>query len=505
MTRAKRGKRDPARPQRTKAPPELVEDLSEWEDETVPDGDDPFAAPEEPDEAGPDAVSDHAEHMELLEASGYTPTPAVAALIVMGFLIAAAGLVLGLAAWLEPAFRSIFAVAGAFALLAGAVMVWSILRGRQRFKDACEACHFDIRRAVSTDQAVFGDVLTTTLDTTHCQLSPSLIVSTRDHPAPGFEAGRKIILHGQDSITYQVKALRRGVQALDQVDVRMMDGGQVWRHTRSYRVPVHVEVAPGMSALQLRSMLTARAPFPDGAPKALVNLFRDIEHEQVRQYQGGDRMRDVDWKRMGMTGQMMVKDRIVESLNVGLLLIDAGTSMRLLDGGRRNLDLALEAASEIIEEAGRRNHQIGFLAFNDEEVIEEMPPSRSRTMPRDAQDRFQRVAARDVVADEPGKEPVIVSLNRALRKLAGSQMGVLLFSDLETIDEGIVQALSRLRGQGAKVGVILLPQPSLEAKRRAYRRYRTRPAAGKYRGKMHRRELRELLSIQGIETMELPS
>ena len=84
-------------------------------------------------------------------------------------------------------------------------------------------------------------------------------------------------------------------------------------------------------------------------------------------------------------------------------------------------------------------------------------------------------------------------------------MGVLLFTDLETIDEGIIQALSRLGGDGAKVGVLVLPQPSMDAKRRAYRKHGTRPAAGAYRGKSHRRELREVLSVQGIETMDLPT
>jgi hypothetical protein len=52
--------------------------------------------------------------------------------------------------------------------------------------------------------------------------------------------------------------------------------------------------------------------------------------------------------------------------------------------------------------------------------------------------------------------------------------------------------------------VLLLPSPSLDAKRRAYRRHGARPAAGRYRGGAHRRELREVMAVQGIETMDLP-
>lgn len=505
---ARRSRPENAPRKRKRGPePEAVDILPDGMDLDPLDdaGDDPFAEAPEDEEAEPTGLaSEHAEHMELVESSDVLTTPGVWLLAVLDGLVLSAGFVLIGAAITEPGLALYFGAGGAFALLAGGAMLFAMAQGRKRFRQACEACTYDIKRTVGPERVTYGDLVSARLDATACVFPPNVHVTLRDRPSPAFETVKKILIDGPGAVEYQAKATRRGDQAWDLVDVLVKDPGGLWRHTRTYRVPAHVTVDPGMASLTLRNMLTSRTAFPDGAPKALVNLFRDIEHDQLREYRGGDRMRDVDWKRMSSTGQMMVKDRIVESLNVGLLLIDAGTSMRLVDGGVRNLDHALEAASEIIQEAGRRNHQIGVLAFDDETVTAEMPPTRSRMLFHDSQQHFAKVAARHDEAHERAKEPVAVTLQRALRRMVGSQMGVLLFTDLETIDEGIIQVISRLGGDGAKVGVLVLPQPSMEAKRRAYRKHGTRPASGAYRGKGHRRELREVLSVQGIETMDLP-
>ncbi len=469
------------------------------------DPDDPFNPQVEEEEARPQGLdSDHAEHMELLESSKIIPSGAAWLMLALSILFLGATGVFIAALIVAPDFLLQWTVGGIVALSCCIGLGVHPLVVRRRFKRLCEEARFDISREVAQERVTYGDLVDVSLDATGCTWAPAVKVALRDRPAPGFESGRRIILREPGAVQYQARAVMRGEQLFQAVDILMRDRGGLFRHTRSYEVSAGTEVEPGTAALTLRNMFSGRSAFPDGAPKALVNLFRDVEHEQLREYQGGDRMKDVDWKRMSATGQMMVKDRIVESLNVGLLLIDAGTSMRLVEAGKRNLDAALEGASEIIQEAGRRNHQIGFLAFDDEKVIEEMPPTRSRMLYRDALERFQRVASRVDEDHEGEAEPLAVSMQRALRKMAGSQMGVLLFSDLETIDEGIIQALSRLGGDGAKVGVLILPQPTMRAKRLAYRRDGTRPAKGHYRGKGHRTELREVLSVQGIETMDLP-
>ena len=381
---------------RQRPEPEAVDVLPEGmelELEVQLDGDDPFA--EEPEEEAPTEPeglsSQHAEHMELSASSDVLTTPGVWLLAVLDSLVLSAGIVLIAAAIAEPALGIYFAVGGGFAMLAGGAMFFAMMQGRKRFREACEACVFDIRRQAGPERVTYGDLVSARLDATACQLPSNVQVTIRDRPSPAFETVKKVLIEGAGAVDFQAKATRRGDHAWSAVDVLIKDRGGLWRHTRTYEVPAHVTVDPGMASLTLRNMLTSRTAFPDGAPKALVNLFRDIEHDQLREYQGGDRMRDVDWKRMSATGQMMVKDRIIESLNVGLLLIDAGTSMRLVDRGMRNLDHALEAASEIIQEAGRRNHQMGLLAFDDETVITEMPPTRSRMLFRDSQEHFQQV------------------------------------------------------------------------------------------------------------------
>ncbi len=448
--------------------------------------------------------SDHAEHMEIAESTPLHPTWAAALLAGIAALLFF-GSIVSVAAAVTSDFTWYFGAAAVVTLMFSVFLFVLLVAGRSRTIRRIAMSRFDVTRQLSATEVIQGDVLRVRLDASRCSWPEGLVVRIREAPVPGFETGAAVVLKQPRIVDFKARAQRRGKQPFTGVEVLMRDEVGLWEHSRIYRLEDWVEVRPGLPALQLRSMLTARSAFPDGAPRALVHLFRDVEHESLRDYSPGDRMKDVDWKRMSATQRMMVRDVKNESLNVGLILVDAGASMRLVEGGRRNLDAALESASEIIEEAARRNHQIGLVAFDESRVIEEVRPSRSRTLPVDVQEAFQRLADRrppSKVRKEEEPEPLAVRLQRVLRGMAGSQMGVLLLTDLETVDESVIQLMSRLGGGGTKVGALILPQPSMDAKRAAYRKHGVKPPQG-YRGGVHRRELREVLSVQGIETMDI--
>lgn len=448
--------------------------------------------------------SDHADHMDLVEATPLRPTWAAAVLAGLAALLWF-GFALGVAAAALTSFGLLFGTVAVICLMFAVLLTVLLVAGRRRTLQRIALARFDVTRQVSADEVIQGDVLRVRIDASRCSWPEGLVVRLREKPVAGFETGRPVVLDRPQIRDYHARAQRRGRQPLEAIEVLMRDEVGLWEHTRTYRLEAWVDVRPGLPALQLRSMLTARVAFPDGAPKALVNLFRDVGHETIRDYMPGDRMKDVDWKRMGATQRMMVRESHDESLNVGLLLVDAGASMRLVERGRRNLDGALEAASEIVEEASRRNHQIGVVAFDEHRILEEVRPSRARATTVEVQEVFQRLADRRPqrpTGSSEDQEPLSVRIQRVLRGMAGSKMGVLLLTDLETVDESVIQVMARLGAGGAKVGALVLPQPGLEAKKHAYRRDRVRPPRG-YRGTMHRRELREVLSVQGIETMDL--
>ena len=314
MARRTRSKPNPGK---RRPEPEAVDVLPEGMDMEPVDaeetGDDPFA--ETPEDEGPPEpaglASEHAEHMELVDSSAVLSTPGVWLLAILDGLVLTAGMVLLAAGLAEPSLALYMTLGGALAILAGGGMLFAMIQGRKRFGQACEACIFDIQRQVGPERVTYGDVVSARLDASGCSFPSSVEVTIRDRPSHAFETVNKILIEGPGAVDYQAKATRRGDQEWSFVDVLVKDRGHLWRHTRTYAVSAHVTIDPGMASLTLRNMLTSRTAFPDGAPKALVNLFRDIEHDQLREYQGGDRMRDVDWKRMSSTGQMMVKDRII--------------------------------------------------------------------------------------------------------------------------------------------------------------------------------------------------
>jgi uncharacterized protein (DUF58 family) len=109
------------------------------------------------------------------------------------------------------------------------------------------------------------------------------------------------------------------------------------------------------------------------------SVFRGqgMEFAEVREYQAGDDVRDIDWNVTARTGKPHVKKHVEERELTVLLLVDLSGSEHFATRGRFKAEAAAEIAAVLALSAVRNNDRVGLIIFSD--VIEHVvPPKKGR-------------------------------------------------------------------------------------------------------------------------------
>lgn len=117
-----------------------------------------------------------------------------------------------------------------------------------------------------------------------------------------------------------------------------------------------------------------------------------MEFAEVREYQAGDDVRNIDWNVTARAGRLHVKKYVEERELTVLLLVDLSGSEQFGTRGRYKAELAAEIGAVLALSAVRNNDRIGLLIFTDR--IEHVVP------PRKGKRHVLRLI-RDVLAFEP--------------------------------------------------------------------------------------------------------
>jgi uncharacterized protein (DUF58 family) len=431
-----------------------------------------------------------------------------------GLAILAAG-VLGLAATVLGLLGVTF-VAWALAGLAGVLVLFLILTFFMT-NSAVKNIDLHAQRHIIEPKIERGKLFHARLDTTGTTIPGLIKVEISDQHAPGIRPVERPALDGAGRIHYRVRPQGRGLVTFSGLDVRAEDVMGLWVAEQEWRLRTTIEVDPSLPAVAWKARVTGYAPFDNSTPKAIVSLYRDVEYEDTRPFAPGDRMRDIDWKYMAKrvaAGQsseknMIVRKRYTDPDTTLLLVLDVGQSMLQDQAGYRNLDLAAELAQEFADAALKRNHETGFLAYNEDRILDHVRPTRSKIQFKKILKHLQHIA--DHHLPEEGEEPLEILIagdpenlrlgfGYGLRQRSTAAMTVLVFSDLQTTPEEIVQSIAKAASSGQKVVVMLMPGPKL----RAVRTGRVKEEEDmELRGEHHTNRMRELLIANGCEFVEV--
>jgi uncharacterized protein (DUF58 family) len=103
-----------------------------------------------------------------------------------------------------------------------------------------------------------------------------------------------------------------------------------------------------------------------------------MEFDEVREYQPGDDIRDIDWNVTARMGAPYVKRFMEERELVVMFLLDVSASGRFGSGENTKLDTAAEICALLAFSAIRNNDKVGAVVFSDH-VEKFIPPDKGRS------------------------------------------------------------------------------------------------------------------------------
>lgn len=152
-------------------------------------------------------------------------------------------------------------------------------------------------------------------------------------------------------------------------------------------------------------------------------IGRGTELAQVRPYEPGDDVRDIEWNVTARTGEPHVRIQVAERVLTTWLLLDVSASMTFGTADRRKADVAEGVALAVGHIATRRGNRLGVMTFGD---------AAPRILPP-AQGRAGMLRLLTALRREPPFEgPPTASLAAVLRRAHGilrSRSAIFLVSD----------------------------------------------------------------------------
>jgi uncharacterized protein (DUF58 family) len=168
-----------------------------------------------------------------------------------------------------------------------------------------------------------------------------------------------------------------------------------------------------------------------------------VEFSEHRKYVAGDDIKDIDWKAFGKTGKYYIKKYRAETNMTGYLVMDLSGSMGYTF--RQSLTkfeygICLAAALGFL--MVRQQDPVGLVTF-DTKLRAVLPPKSKRSQLGTMLSVLSNLAP-------AGTTDIAGSLIQLAALLRGKSL-VMLFSDLLTDPEPVIQALHRLRHAGHEV------------------------------------------------------
>lgn len=199
-----------------------------------------------------------------------------------------------------------------------------------------------------------------------------------------------------------------------------------------------VQLRSAASALVRQQPRRTRAPMAGAA--ASRRFGRGLDFAEVREYQPGDDVRQIDWKVTARTGSPHTKLFVEERETPVFLVVDFRASMRFGTRGMYKSVLAARLASILGWCAVSARDRVGGFAFTDDWHSEVRPHSGRRGL----MNLFRSIVQgqRHVPAGDSGQ--FVDSLSR-LRHVAQAGSTVIIFSDFRGFNEQAQAAIGGLR------------------------------------------------------------
>ncbi|MEX1024578.1 MAG: DUF58 domain-containing protein [Planctomycetota bacterium] len=270
---------------------------------------------------------------------------------------------------------ALFAALGGLWYPWAAVIAWGIA-GLVFLGCGVELLGFRRRPAFRAERQVVGSIaLGSEADVELVIENPgrAIAVQVFDHVPTGLEPigmPRSLVLPaaGRATIPYAVRASRRGYAVFEFVELHVPGALGLLVERRLVPAGSVVCVLPDFQAVRGYELLAVSGRQSTLGIRRRPRRGAGLDFHQLRDWQEGDSLRQVDWKATSRRGRVIAKEYQEERDQRVVFLLDRSRRMRATDGDIGHFDHVLNAVLLLTSVAARQGDAVGLFAFGAEPV-----------------------------------------------------------------------------------------------------------------------------------------
>ena len=165
------------------------------------------------------------------------------------------------------------------------------------------------------------------------------------------------------SWTYRLRPLVRGELVVGPMEVLVVSPWRLWARRVQVGDPSTIKVYPDFTAVLGLTLAAVEHRIQSMGIRTRARRGQGLDFHQLRDYQLGDTLRQVDWKATSRRRRIISREYQEERDQQVLFVVDCGRRMRSHSGGLTHFDHCLNALLLVTYIALRQGDAVGVLTF----------------------------------------------------------------------------------------------------------------------------------------------
>lgn len=270
----------------------------------------------------------------------------------------------------------------------------------------------------------------------------------------------EMILEDEDTIELEVTPKRRGYLKLGSLDMVLYDPLKLFKKEKHMESNQEVIIQSSLDTIKRAKSFAKRSH-----EEELIEDFHQFtttssELENIREYQPGDRLRDIHWKSLSkfQTHMTKVYEKMAQ-LDCHILLDNGPSMRRYVPGGARKQEHSIYVALELLKKFELAGHDIGLTAFDHKKVLLHHPPDHRKGTFRQLFDEMSNLPGPIISEPSDIKRYDVAISKEGLKEAEESfskKVGMLLSGSSKSELGGIIDTVRRIRGKANKSSLAIL-------------------------------------------------
>lgn len=183
----------------------------------------------------------------------------------------------------------------------------------------------------------------------------------------GLPLRARVPARGRVELDYRYRPVTRGDQAFNVPELRIDSPLGIWRRQLRHGPETAVRVYPNFAEVAKYALLATDNRLSQMGIRKRPRRGEGLDFHQLREYQSGDSLRQIDWKATSRMRKLISREYQVERDQQIMLVLDCGRRMLTRDGEFSHFDHTLNAVLLLAHVALRQGDFVGLRTFGGSE------------------------------------------------------------------------------------------------------------------------------------------